>query len=129
MNRIKLAQGAALSGYFGLLGLLLLWNIWLAPSKHFPISMVLIVLVVPLLFPLRGLLHGRSYTYAWSSFLSLFYFALGVADIMTKPPEASGTPERLLGGLEVLFSLMLFVGAITYVRLKGRSQRAASAEE
>ncbi|OOZ41392.1 hypothetical protein BOW53_03860 [Solemya pervernicosa gill symbiont] len=129
MQRVKLAQATALTGYFGLIFLLLLWNIWIAPSKHFPISLVLIVLVVPLLFPLRGLLHGRSYTYAWSSMLSLLYLALGIMEAVTKPYEVTQTPERLLGIIEIIFSVMLFVGAILYVRLKARADRAAALEE
>lgn len=114
MNIIKLTQLLALSGYFGLLGLILVWQIWLAPSQHVPTSIVLILLAVPLLFPLRGLLHGRPYTYAWSSFLALFYFILGVGEAY------SSIETRYLGLLEVLFSLMLFVGCILYARLKGR---------
>lgn len=114
---IRLARITTLAGYFGLFILLMIWKTWLAPSAHYPVSLVLIVLVGPLLLPLRGLLHGRPYTHAWTSFLALFYFVIGVDDI------AGGTPEKLLAWLEVILSITLFTGCLAYVRLAGRQRR------
>ena len=100
----------ALSGYFGLFGLLLLWFAWLEPPERFPIALALILWVGPLLFPVRGLLHGRLYTHAWTSFLALFYFAFGVF-------HAAGPMARpWLAWLEIVFSVLLFGGTILYVR-------------
>jgi len=112
MSRTKVTYTAAIAGYFGLVVLLTLWHGWLAPSEHFPRSLVLIVLVGPLMLPLSGLLHGRPYTFAWSSYLALFYFAYGVGQL-TRPAE------RYLAALAIVFSLMLFVGAIMYARYRG----------
>lgn len=104
----------ALVGYFGLFGLLVLRFAWLEPLGRLPVSLVLIVLVGPLLFPLRGLLHGRGYTCAWTSFLALFYFADGVF-------SAAGPMRRpWLAWLEIACSILLFVGAIFYVRTRSR---------
>jgi uncharacterized membrane protein len=100
-----------LAGYFGTFILLVAWYTVLAPSLHFPVALVLLVLVSPLLFPLRGLLHGRSYTFSWSGFLAVLYFIHGVV-------EAYSTDlTRLYGLLEVLFTVMWFTGAIMYVRV------------
>ena len=94
----------------GTFALLIAWYTVLAPSSPFPISLVLLVLVTPLLFPLRGLLHGRSYTFAWSAFLALLYFIHGVA-------EAWHTaPTRILGMAEVGFTTLWFVSAIAYIQ-------------
>lgn len=109
-----------LSGYFGLYGLLLLWVAWLEPPSHSPIALALLLWVGPLLFPVRGLLHGRSYTHAWSSFLALFYFAFGVfhsAGPMVRP---------WLAWLEICFSVLWFLGAILYVRASGRAGAEAN---
>ena len=38
----------------------------------------LVLLVFPLLFPLRGLLKQQRYTYLWSSYLALFYLLFSV---------------------------------------------------
>lgn len=117
-QRWKIARYAALAGYFGLLGLLMLWNIWLAPSRYFPVAMVLIVLVVPLLFPLRGLLHGRISAHLWAGLLALLYFVHGVVEAVSNPAQ------RWLGLLEIVFSLALFAGALLYVRLRTAERKA-----
>lgn len=99
-----------LTGYFGTLALLLAWYGWLAPSTHFPRALVLALLLLPLLFPLRGLLHGRRYTYSWSGFLALLYFTHGVVEAWTS------APARPLGLLEVCLTGLWFSAAIGYVR-------------
>jgi len=120
MSKSEITYGAAMVGYFGLIILLTAWNGWLAPSEYFPRSLVLLVLVGPLMFPLRGLLHGRPYTFAWSSYLALLYFVLGWGDAFARPAE------RHLAILEILFSLMMFVGAILYARYHGREEKEAA---
>jgi uncharacterized membrane protein len=108
---------AALIGYFGLFVLLMLWNTVLAPSKHFPTALVLLVTVTPLLIPLRGFLNQNLKSCAWAAYLSLLYFVQGVGEAY------SNADERWLAGLEVGLSLMLFFGATFYVRLSGRAQK------
>ena len=99
-----------LVGYFGLLLLLVNWYTWLAPSETLPVSVLLLVLVAPLLVPMRGLLNGRRYTHGWVGFVALFYFALGV-DV-----AYNDQAERLYGVLEIVFSLSLFLGCTLYLR-------------
>lgn len=120
MNHTQTWRVLALTGYFALFALLMTWNAWLAPSRYFPVAMVLLVMGTPLLFPLRGLLHGKPYTHAWTSYLALAYFTHGVGTAWAVPAE------RLYGWLEIVFSLMLFVGAIFYARFRGRELRLAA---
>jgi len=101
-----------LFGYFGTLGLLTAWYSWLAPPTHFPVALILLITLVPLLFPLRGLLHGRKYTFAWSCFLALLYFTHGVMEAY------SSAVTRQLGLVEVLCTSVWFVAAMAYVRKK-----------
>ena len=100
-----------LLGYFGTFALLIAWYTLLAPSTHFPVALVLLVLVTPLLFPLRGLLHGRNYTFSWSGFLALLYFVHGAVEAY------SSEVTRYLGLAEVVLSLTWFGAAIMYVRV------------
>ncbi len=109
----------ALAGHLLLLTLLLNWLTWLAPAARVPVPVMLLVVTVPLLLPLRGLLHGRIYTHAWTSFLALPYFAFGVDAL------AAGIEPIWLGWAAVLTSLALFGGAIGYTRLRERELRAA----
>jgi uncharacterized membrane protein len=112
----------ALAGYFALLTLLLNWHTWIAPPTRVPISVVLLLVAVPLLLPLRGLLHGRVYTHAWTSFLALAYFALAVDAI------AADVQPAWLGWAALVASLALFTGAIGYTRTRGRELRSAAGE-
>jgi uncharacterized membrane protein len=99
-----------LFGYFGTLTLLTLWYSWLAPSTLLPVALVLLLLVTPLLLPLRGLLYGRKYTFAWSCFLALLYFTHGVMEAY------SDDVIRPLGLLEVTFSSLWFLAAMGYIK-------------
>ncbi len=107
-RRQTLARWVTLVGYFGLLALLLNWFTWLAPPKVVPRALPLIALTVPLLFPLRGLLHASTYTHAWVSLLALPYFAIGVDVAFNR------SDQRSLGLLLVLFSVLLFCGSVLF---------------
>ena len=108
----------ALSGYFGLFGLLLLWFAWLEPPSRSLVALTLLLWVGPLLFPVRGLLRRRAFTHVWRSFLALFYFAFGVF-------HAAGPMARpWLAWLEIGLSALLFLGAILYVHARARSETA-----
>jgi uncharacterized membrane protein len=117
MERTRVLYGLTLSGYFATLVLLTAWYTWLAPSAHFPVALVLVVLVLPLLTPLRGLLHGRSYTFAWSCFLALVYFTHGTVEGFSSPDT------RLYGIAEALFTALWFCSAILYVRATSRARQ------
>ncbi|MCF6250710.1 MAG: DUF2069 domain-containing protein [Methylococcaceae bacterium] len=99
----------ALSGFFGLFILLMLWNTLLVPSTHFPVALVLLAVITPLLIPLRGFLNGNLKSCTWMSYLSLFYFTYGIAEAYTTPAEL------YYALLEVFFSLLLCAGSGFYV--------------
>lgn len=100
----------ALSGFFGLFILLMLWNTILSPSTHLPVALVLVFSITPILFPFRGLLNANLKSCIWMSFISLFYFTHGVAEVYITTPE--GFYYALL---EILFSLLLCAGTAFYV--------------
>ena len=104
-------HGLTLTGHLGTLCILVAWYSWLAPSEYFPVSLVLLVLVLPLFAPLRGMLHRRRYTIAWSCFLALIYFTHGVVEAYVSEST------RHLGLLEVVFSSLWFLAAMAYVRV------------
>jgi uncharacterized membrane protein len=112
MNRLLLARTATLTGYFGLLVLMLLWQTWLSPSI-LPLGLVLTVLLGPLLLPLYGLVRGRPKSHFWASVLALFYVLHGAGELFATPHD------RTLAVMEILLAGCLFVGALSYVRLSG----------
>lgn len=113
---ILAARGLALLAYLGLMGLILIWTTWIAPPEIVPISVALVILVLPLLFPLRGMLHGRRYTHAWSSLLALAYLTLGIT-------LAAAVDARLYGVLMTAAAFAWFAGCLLYVKLDARRAR------
>lgn len=113
MNRLRLWHIVTLSGYFGLLFLLLNWFTWYSPPQEIPRSLVLLIVVAPLLIPLRGLLNGNRRTYQWSNFLALPYFVMGVDYAFNFGVDAH------LGGLTILFSLLFWLGCVFYSKYSG----------
>ncbi len=109
MDKTRLAYRVALSGYFGLFFSLLLWGGWFNAEPRIPRSLTLLLTVGPLMFPLRGLLHGKPYTFGWSTFLALFYFVFGVVN-------AAVQETRGIGFLTIVFSLLFFLGAMLFAR-------------
>lgn len=107
----RFAHRIALTGYFGLLALLMLWPTVLSPPQRFPIALILAVSLLPLLLPLRGLLYGRPTACTWAAYLSLFYFIHGVTDIAGNLGN-----QRFPGALEVFTSLILFFGCTFYLK-------------
>ena len=99
----------ALYAYLGLIAWILLWNI-LSPSATYPVSLILILLLAPLLALLKGMLHASRYIHAWASMIALFYFALGVSDAYADPSD------RIYGIGLIILSLVWFAGAIAYLR-------------
>jgi uncharacterized membrane protein len=117
MNIRKASYISALIGLFGLVFLILLWNVWIMPPVNTPRSLILLMQLPLLLLPMRGMLHGRPYTFAWATFVALLYFIIGV-------DNAAMEDRAVYGGLEILFSLLMFIGSMVYTRLESRRLKA-----
>ena len=104
----------AMAGFLGLFALLMLWNTVLAPSSRFPVALMLLITVTPLLLHMRGLLDRKPKSCAWMAYISLIYFIHGSTEVY------ANVNERLYASLEIMFSLMLFFGATLYVRFAGK---------
>ena len=99
----------ALTGFFGLFLLLMLWNTVISPSEHLPTALVLIAVISPLLIPMRGFLNANLRSCTWMSYLSLFYFTYGISEAYTT------TTELYYALLEVFLSLLLCIGCSLFV--------------
>jgi uncharacterized membrane protein len=106
---LALLRGVASATLVALMLLCLAWELWLAPLR--PGGSLFALKVLPLVFPLRGILEGRRYTYQWASMLILGYFAEGVMRAWSE----RGTSQAL-AACEVALSLAFFAATIAFAR-------------
>jgi uncharacterized membrane protein len=113
--KARLFRILALISFFGLMLSLTAWIILPERSDDYPTAAWLIIGVVPLLFPLRGILHGKPYTHAWASFMMLFYFAHGVGEVY------STAMKDIYPWLEVFFSTISFTAMILFIKYNAKN--------
>lgn len=121
-RHVTLTRGLAVGSLLGLIVLGLAWELWLAPLR--PGGTLLALKVLPLCFPLTGLLKNRMYTYRWLSLLIWLYFTEGVVRAW-----GDAAPSNYCALLEVLLCLMLFAACALHVRLRIRHAKNNPAAE
>ncbi len=115
-NLIRLGRWLTLTGYFSLMAGFYIWHLWIQPLEKHLISIIFLLQLGPLMFPLFGLLKGKLYTHAWSMYVAIYYFIIGV--------WYSGADEEFYFGLYVIFtSLLFFTGTTVYTRFEGKRQQ------
>ena len=107
----------AVASLTGLIVLGLAWELWLAPVR--PGGTLLALKVLPLCFPLTGLLKNRMYTYRWLSLLIWLYFTEGVVRAW-----GDTAPSNYLALIEVVLCLALFAACALHVRLRLKHAKA-----
>lgn len=100
----------ALAGFLGLFALMMLWNTVLTSPSKLPVAIMLFITVTPLLLPMRGFLAAQQKSCIWLAYISLPYFIHGCLEAF------ANSNVRLYAVLEMLLSLMIFFGAMFYVR-------------
>ena len=116
MTAVHFYRLLTLLSFFGLMITYLLWILIAPHAETYPTAAMLLFGVVPLLFPLRGLLYGRPYTHAWTSFLMLFYFMHSIGEFYS---AESFSPYALAG---ILFSFSCFSATIVFVKMVAKQR-------
>ena len=109
MSRREAAWAGASATLVALILLCVAWELWAAPLR--PGGSWLVLKALPLLAPLFGILHGRRYTFQWSTLLIWLYVAEGAARAMID----TGLSTRL-AVLELVLALGFFGAAVAYLR-------------
>jgi len=68
-----------------------------------------IALCIPLLLPLRGLLRGDRYTYAWATLCVIPYFIVGITESVADPRGRGWAAACLTLSLALFASLIVFI--------------------
>ena len=118
---LRLIRTLAVGSVVGLIILGLAWELVLAPIK--PGGSLLALKVLPLCFPLAGLLKNRMYTYRWVSLMVWLYFTEGAVRAYSDRP-----PSNYLAMIEVVLCLALFTACTLHVKLRFKHAKAAGFE-
>lgn len=111
--KTSLYRKLSLVGYFGLLAWVIIWHFTLSNTEY-SVAFILLLYVLPLIFPLVGIVKGKPYTHAWASFVVLLYLMHGITAWYSIPEQ------WLYALIEVIFSVMMFTGCSMYARLRGQ---------
>ena len=107
-------RSLTLLSYFGLLIWLPCWYFILSDDDKLTPLFIGLILIAPLLLPIKGLLKGSPYTHAWTNFIVMFYLMHGLTSLYTAPSE------WLYALIELVFATALFIGCSFYARLRGK---------
>jgi uncharacterized membrane protein len=100
---------AACASLIALIFLDVAWELALAPLK--PGGSWMVLKALPLMAPLFGVLHGKRYTFQWSTLLIWAYAAEGATRIYTDGGLSAG-----LAAAELALSLGYFCAAVSFLR-------------
>ncbi|MGB0865522.1 MAG: DUF2069 domain-containing protein [Granulosicoccaceae bacterium] len=109
-SKLKLARQVSLVSYAATLLLTFNWISWYSPPQQVPRSLILLILVVPLVLPVRGFIHGRAKSYIGVAMVAMWLFAAGL-DIAFYIQT-----WKTLGWALVVCSVLLFVSSYFYLR-------------
>ncbi len=80
---------------------------WIAVGYPWPIC---VAAVLPLLAPLRGIVAGRRYTYAWATLFAVPYLAFALTELLANPDA------RWVAGLSLLLVFGWFCAMVAFLR-------------
>lgn len=107
---LRVAQVA----YFCLLIWVVLWHSTLSPPVEFSPMFLTAAWSIPLLFPIRGIIQGKPYTFAWSNFILLLYFLHSLTLIYLNEGE------RAMAITELVIASIAFIANVNYSRQRGK---------
>lgn len=117
-ERARIFHITAATSLIALIILCVAWELVLAPLR--PGGSWMVLKVLPLLIPLRGVLKRDVYTMHWSSMLILIYFTEGIVRATSDRVPMSIT----LGWVEVGLTCVYFLSAILYLRPYKKAAKA-----
>jgi len=116
MDITLLWRALAAIGISGLVILIVAWNGWISPVQEFPRSIEIAILVVPLLFFVRGVFRGKRDTFIAVMLLSFVYILIGIWYLYS-------AEEKLYGSLMLGLSLCLFFGSLLNVWIMNKRDK------
>lgn len=118
MMKQKISHFPAAFFWYALIVLTLLWDWFYAPLNTG--RWLLLMKLIPLILPLRGITTGKIYTYQYCSMLILLYFTEGVMRLFDLE-----TLSRVFAALEITASIAFFVFCLRYLKQFKKSKKSS----
>ncbi len=80
---------------------------WIPAGYSWPIC---VLAAAPLLAPLRGLVRGQRYTYAWATLFAIPYFAFALTELLVNPAA------RWVAALSLILVFGWFCSMVLFLR-------------
>tara|TARA_B110000196_G_C20937403_1_gene562900 strand:- start:196 stop:588 length:393 start_codon:yes stop_codon:yes gene_type:complete len=103
-----------LFGYFSLLFYMPFWLIIVSDDTTLSVPLTLAFFTLPLLFPMKGLVQGNPYTYAWSNFIVMIYFLHSLTTLWVS------ADEKLWAVGELILATTMFIAGSYYAKYRGQ---------
>lgn len=110
MNKARFSGRIAVTGHLLLLTLIFAWIAVIDPPQYWPRSLLLLIAVLPLALPVRGLLYGRPRSFLYSALISLPYALHGASELYV------GSERFDLPLAELMLSLLLLFSSVLHIR-------------
>lgn len=111
---VKKMRWLALSSHIALISWIAIWYFLLSNTHNYSATFIILVYIVPLLLPLRGIVQGKPYTHAWTSFVVLLYFLHAITVLYAEPTQI------VYASIELLLAVSMFTGCAVFARLRGQ---------
>lgn len=93
-----------LAAYFGTLAWQVIWHGLLPPPLGSRNFWLVFVACIPLLIPLAGLIRMQYRSMIWAGLLLILYFALGIMEAWSNPPQRQAALVQVFLAIFYLFS-------------------------
>lgn len=107
----------ALGAYLMLIFWVGIWHGVISPHPHVNPFVITLIWLLPLTFPLKGIIRGDPYTHAWANFILMFYFLHSLTLLWTDEGE------RYLALIEFLITMSAFIGNLMYAKQEGKAKK------
>lgn len=104
----------ALISYTALLFWVVVWHFFLSINDQYSELFLFLFWVLPLLFPLIGIVKGKPYTHAWANFIVMIYLLHSLTGLYTEDKE------WLYAVIELVLATSMFIGCSYYAKFRGR---------
>lgn len=113
-EKVKAYRLLALISHISLIAWMAVWYFGFKTSSEYSLAFVFLLYILPLLFPLKGIIQAKPYTHAWACFIVLWYFLHAITVMYAEPDYI------WFAAVELILASAMFIGCSVFARLRGQ---------